>query len=131
MATTHGNDGAVYSGATQIASVVSFTLERGVQTASGNAMGDSAEKNINGIETYSGTVECLYDPADAGQITLTDGAQVSLVFYPSGNSAGLPEITVPALIETNSITTSMDDMVKATFSFKPDSSGTGITDATV
>lgn len=131
MAITHGNNGDVLVGATVVGEITSFSLDRTMSTAAGNVMGDGAEKNIGGLESYSGTIECLYDPADAGQVAMTPAAEVTLKLYPSGNSSGLPEITVPALIEAISYSVAMDDMVKATFSFKPDSSGTGISTATV
>ena len=131
MAIVHGNDGEVLVGATSIGEITSFSLDRTVGTAAGNVMGDSAEKNIGGLETYSGSIECISDAADAGQSALVPAGEVTLKLYPAGNASGNQEFTVPALIESVSYSTAMDDMVKVTFSFKPDSSGTGITAGTV
>lgn len=87
MATFHGNDGVVKSGAATIAKVKGWTYDETGAVARDDAMGDTVETNKAGKKGGAGTLDCLFDAADTtGQETLTVGSTVTVSLYPAGES---------------------------------------------
>lgn len=91
MSAHHGNEGAVYLGADQVAEVQSWSYdEEDADVQDVASMGDSAVTHyLSGIKRGSGSLECLWDETDTnGQQTLDVGASVTLNLYPEGNTSG-------------------------------------------
>lgn len=120
MATTHGNSGAVYSGANAIAEVTGWSYSSTTDFADDTAIGDTARSYLaSGIVDGSGSVNCHWDTTDTtGQETLTEGASVTLHIYPGGNTSGLTEYTGTVQIESIERAGEIGGVVSAAFTFK-------------
>tara|TARA_R100000541_G_scaffold26684_1_gene36048 strand:- start:107 stop:496 length:390 start_codon:yes stop_codon:yes gene_type:complete len=129
MATHKGSEGLVKVGSATIAEVKSYSLEESADTIETTKMGDAARTYLPSLTTFSGSVDCFWDETDtAGQVALTPGASVTLVFYPEGATSGDTYYSGTALVTGKTITGSFDGMVEASISVQ----GTGvITTATV
>ena len=129
MATTKGSEGLVKVGSATIAEVKSYSLEESADTIETTKMGDAARNYLPSLTTFSGSVDCFWDETDtAGQVALTPGASVTLVFYPEGATSGDTYYSGTALVTGKTITGSFDGMVEASITIQ----GTGvITTATV
>ena len=129
MGTHKGSEGFVKVGSATIAEVKSYSLEESADTIETTKMGDAARSYLPSLTSFSGSVDCFWDETDtAGQVALTPGASVTLVFYPEGATSGDTYYSGTALVTGKTITGSFDGMVEASISVQ----GTGaITTATV
>jgi len=119
MATHHGNSGTVELGANAVGEIKSWSVDETAETADDSAMGDSWRSHVVGKNSWSGTVECHWDPDDTdGQDALTAGASVTLNLYPEGNSSGADYYSGTATVEGISRSVPQDDIVSVTFTFK-------------
>lgn len=98
MATYTGNNGVVMAGTSAIAEVRSFTLREDAPRIEDTVLGDANRTYKADLPTVDGTIECLYDPAGAGQSALTIGAEVTLDLRPLGTGSGNPKLVVPVNI---------------------------------
>ena len=129
MATHKGSEGLVKVGSATVAEVKSYSLEESADTIETTKMGDAARTYLPSLTSFSGSVDCFWDETDtSGQVALTPGASVTLVFYPEGAASGDTYYSGTALVTGKTITGSFDGMVEASISVQ----GTGvITTATV
>jgi len=129
MGTHKGSEGFVKVGSATIAEVKSYSLEESADTIETTKMGDAARSYLPSLTSFSGSVDCFWDETDtAGQVALTPGASVTLVFYPEGATSGDTYYSGTALVTGKTITGSFDGMVEANINVQ----GTGvITTATV
>jgi hypothetical protein len=129
MGTHKGSEGFVKVGSATIAEVKSYSLEESADTIETTKMGDAARSYLPSLTSFSGSVDCFWDETDtAGQVALTPGASVTLVFYPEGATSGDTYYSGTALVTGKTITGSFDGMVEASISVQ----GTGaITTTTV
>lgn len=120
MATTHGNTGAVYSGANAVAEVTGWSYSTTTDLADDTAIGDSARSYVaSGIVDGSGTINCHWDATDTnGQETLTEGSTVTLHIYPEGNTSTNTEYEGDVIIESIERSGDIGSIVSASFSFK-------------
>lgn len=98
MATYTGNDGVVLVGTSAVAEVRSFTLREDAPRIEDTVLGDANRTYKADLATVDGTIECLYDPAGAGQTAMTIGAAVTLDLRPLGTGSGNPKLVVPVNI---------------------------------
>ena len=99
MATTTGNDGAVFIGNYAIAEVRSFTINESADRIEDTALGDSNRTYKAGLADVNGTIECWFDASDTtGQEAMSVGSTVSLDLRPAGTGSGLATWTVSAQI---------------------------------
>ena len=127
MGTHKGSEGFVKVGSATIAEVKSYSLEESADTIETTKMGDAARSYLPSLTSFSGSVDCFWDETDtAGQVALTPGASVTLVFYPEGADAGDTYYSGTALVTGKTITGSFDGMVEASISVQ----GTGAITAT-
>ena len=119
MATHHGDEGAVYTGAYAVAEVTDFDYTEVIGKAKDTAKGDTAESYKTGRKDGSGTVNCWWDPSDTtGQNTLRAGETVTLNLYPEGRTATYTELTGSVIIDSVTITSPKDESIcEAKFSF--------------
>ena len=89
----------------------------------------AAKVNKAGTVSFTGSIDCFWDETDTnGQITLIEGASITVVYLFEGNTSGDYSYSFTALVNSVSISSSVDGMVEASFSF----TGTGaITRGTV
>jgi hypothetical protein len=129
MAVHKGSEGLIKVGSNTVAEVKSYSLEESSDTIESTSMGDSYRSFEASLLSYSGSVECFWDETDtSGQVALSPGSSVTLVWYPEGADSGDTYYTGTAIVTGKTITGSFDGMVEASISVQ----GTGgITTATV
>jgi hypothetical protein len=129
MAVHKGSEGLIKVGSNTVAEVKSFSLEESSDTVESTSMGDSYRSFEASLLSYSGSVDCFWDETDtSGQVALSPGSSVTLVWYPEGAGSGDTYYTGTVIVTGKTITGSFDGMVEASISVQ----GTGgITTATV
>lgn len=119
MAVHHGKNGKVKLGSNAVASVQKFSVNQNVEAADTTVMGDTWQTHLTGIPGWSGSVECLYDPADTnGQVSLGIGDSVTLGLYTDGDATGKKYLTGTASVTSIPIETDMKGAVKVSFNFQ-------------
>jgi predicted secreted protein len=122
MSTHKGSEGAVYVGANAIAEIRSYSLEETADTIEDTSMGDSARTYKASLTSFSGSIDVYWDETDTnGQGALDVGSEVTLNFYPEGNTAGDTYYTGTCIVTGVSRSASFDGMVEASVSVQ----GTG------
>lgn len=117
MATVIGKDGAVYIGANAIAEVRDFSLETTSELVNDTVMGDTWMTNKATQKSWTASINCYFDADDAtGQALLIEGAEVSLLLYPSGNTSTNVEYAGSLIVTGVSRSQSFDGMVEVSFS---------------
>ena len=116
-----GNDGVITVDATAIANVRSWELNIAGDEIDVPAMGDSARVRLPGKPNVDGRVTCWYDPADAGQGDMVQGAEVALELRARGTGSALPEMTLStARITAENYRIPVDAGMEVEFSFVSD-----------
>lgn len=121
MAFHTGKNGAVRIGtgpAAAVAAVQSWSLDEQAETVKGWGMGDAFTTSETLMRSWSGSVECYLDPADATQTALTVGSSVALALYPHSTAEGATYYSGNAVITGRPISASKGDFVSITFNFE-------------
>lgn len=117
MAKVIGKDGAVYIGANTVAEVRDFSLDTSSEIVNDTVMGDTWMTNKATQKSWTASVNCYFDAADAtGQGVLIEGAEVSLLLYPEGNTSTKIEYSGSLIVTSVSRSQSFDGMVEVSFS---------------
>jgi len=128
MATHKGKEGVVKVGANVVGEVKSFEVEITANEVDTSTLGTDWTGTDSTQNSWSGTMEMFYDPADTGQGGVTVGAKVTVALYYEGSTTGLDYDTGTALITSVSRSQSFDGMVNQTVAFTGDGA---LTTATV
>ncbi len=119
MANHMGSEGVVRIGEDAVAEVRAWTVEETGDAVEDTRMGDAWRRYRAGLKSWSGSVECFWDPADAdGQEALGVGAQVTLNLYPGGEASGDAYFSGAAVVTAVSRRAGFDGMVEAAFRFQ-------------
>ncbi|OHV85955.1 phage tail tube protein [Ensifer sp. LCM 4579] len=119
MAVHHGKNGKAKLGSNAVASVQKFSVNQNVEAADTTVMGDTWQTHLTGIPGWSGSLECLYDPADTnGQVSLGIGDSVTLGLYTDGDATGKKYLTGTASVTSIPIEADMKGAVKISFNFQ-------------
>lgn len=119
MAKHHGKGGTVKFGSNEVAHVTKFSVSETVETADSTEMGSTAQEHLVGISSWSGSLDCHYDPADTtGQASIDIGESVTLNLYTDGDASGKKYLSGTATVTQISIDSDMASVVKASFQFK-------------
>jgi hypothetical protein len=88
MATHKGSEGIVKVGSSNVvAEIRSYSIEESADTLEDTSMGDSAKTYKASLTSFSGSLDVFWDETDtSGQGALSIGAEVTLNFYPEGDS---------------------------------------------
>lgn len=122
MAIHKGSEGTVKSGTDVIAGVKSWSLEQTVDTLETTVIGNTSRSYTTGLNTFSGSMDVFWDPADTGQATLLVlGASVTVNLYPEGETSGDTYYSGTVLISSISQSVSPEGLIEASISFQ----GTG------
>ena len=128
MATHKGSTGLVKVSSNTVAEVTGFSFDESAATIETTALANSAQSFVSDLLSWSGSVDCFWDPSDTAQQAMTAGASVTLYLYPQGADSSDNYASGTALIGTISRANGIGAMVTANFSF----TGTGaLTWATV
>ena len=120
MTTMTGQNGVVSVGGSNIAEVRGFTLDQTSDTIDASAMGDTYKEYKTGMIDASGSMDLLFDTSHSTDIVadMINQAQVAVVLYPGGDTAGLQSISFSALLTGFNMESTMDDMVTASATFQ-------------
>ena len=121
MAAITGVAGIVKAGGTAIAEVTSFSIDESSNMISDSNLNDAAETSIAGRTSWSGSVEVMWDDADAVQTSMTIGSSLAFLFHPEGSTGGSAQWSGTGLIESRSLAVADESMITQSFSIK----GTG------
>lgn len=119
MATHTGSEGTVKVGSDVIAEIRSFSIEEQGDTLEDTTMGDTARTYKPSLTSFSGSVEVFWDETDtAGQGALTVGAEITINFYPEGDTSGDTYYTGAAIVTGRTINSSFDGLVEASLTLQ-------------
>ena len=121
MAAHKGSEGLVQAGGSTIGQLTSYSLETSAETIDQTILSSTSKINVAGTKSFSGSVEVLYDEADAPQMTLVEGASITFLFLPEGNTSGDVSFSGTGIVDSVSYTASTDADVTSSVSFQ----GTG------
>ena len=127
MATYTGNNGEVkVTGAGQgdteqtVGEVRDFSVEQTAEVVADTVIGDSWVTNKTTLRSWTASINCYFawtsGNADAGQVELAVGDNVTLALYPNGDTATYQELTGDAIVTSVSQTQSFDGLVELSFS---------------
>ncbi|MBD8894038.1 phage tail tube protein [Roseibium litorale] len=118
MPVVHGNEGSVAVGANTVAKVQDFSLNIEAPISDSTGMGDAWEDHETGAaKKWSGSIRCKRVKADAGQVALSAGAQVTLHLYGDGDVAGEVYYSGIATITKVGRSQNKNDTVEMSFDF--------------
>lgn len=118
MARYKGHQGELSAGGNTVGEVESFDIEIASNELAANVMGSDWTDVEGGQKSGTGSITVIHDRANAGQAALIVGTKVAVVLYPEGNTTGLTSITGNMMILSKSISSSVGDLVKATYSVR-------------
>ena len=112
MATYHGNAGLVKIGENTMAEVVSFSITEEAEVAEDNVMGDTYATHLIGINKWTASVECKFDPTDTnGQVACAAGNSVTFNGHPIGGANGAQYFSGTGTIMSESVEATRTDAV--------------------
>ena len=117
MAVHTGSAGVIKIGSNTVAEVTAFTLETTADVIESTQLSDTNKTYETSRKSGSVTIECMWDETDSnGQIVLQEATGVTLLLYPEGATSGDYFYTVPAIITGNSVSVTMDDIIRLSIS---------------
>jgi predicted secreted protein len=117
MATHKGSEGTVKVGSNAIAEIRSYSIEESADTIEDTSMGDTARSYKPSLTQFSGSIDVFWDETDtSGQGALDVGSEITLNFYPEGDTAGDTYYSGSAIVTGVTRTGSFDGMVEASIS---------------
>ncbi len=117
MAVHTGSAGLIKIGANTVAEVTAFTLETTADVIESTELSDTSKTYEVSRKSGTVTVECAWDETDSnGQIVLQEATGVTLLLYPEGADSGDYFYTVPAIVTGNSVSVTMDDLIRLSIS---------------
>ena len=117
MAVHTGSAGVVKIGSNIVAEVTAFTLETTADVIESTQLSDTDKTYETSRKSGSVTIECMWDETDSnGQIALQEATGVTLLLYPEGATSGDYFYTVPSIITGNSVSVTMDDIIRMSIS---------------
>lgn len=119
MANHHGSEGVIKSGTNALAEVTGFEITETAEFAEDTTLADTSKTyNTTAVKAWSGSLDCFWDETDTnGQVSLTNGANVTIKVAPEGYSAGDTYLSGTALITERTITSQRGSVVTARIAF--------------
>jgi|JMBY01.1.fsa_nt_gi hypothetical protein len=118
MATIHkASEGSIKIAGTTVAEVKSISIEQKHAPINTSNLASTADTFVAGRTSWSGSCDCFWSSDDSGQLAITIGAKVALIFYPTSGKS----FTGDVFVDSITIDNSSDDMISASFAF----TGTG------
>lgn len=117
MATYVGKNGAVYVGTNAVAEIKDWSLETTSEVVADTVMGDSWVTNKPTLKSWTSSFNAIWDDADTtGQLSLDEGAEITLNLYPIGNTTGNKYWSGACIVTSVSKTAAVDGLIEASFS---------------
>ena len=121
MATHTTVEGTFTVGGTAVGSLRTMNLEASAETIDATTITSTAKIVKAGTSSFTGSVDCFWDEADAVQLVLVEKADVALVWAFEGTTTGDYIYSGNAVVTSVTISGTTDGMVECSFSF----TGTG------
>jgi len=121
MATFSGSAGVVKAGGNAIGEIRSFTVDQTGDTVEDTAMGDSSRSFKATLNTFTASIDALFDENDTAQIAMTIGTELAFLFQPEGSGSGAYQLSGSGIVTGISQTQSFDGLVERSFTVQ----GTG------
>ncbi len=122
MARTSGNNGVVdFDGGNVLLAVRSVSLPDQGAEVDVTAMGDANRQTVAGLSGGTGSITVVWDEADttgqqAMEAAVRDGTAYAFIWYPKGNTTGLPQRSFSAEIGGVDEAQEIDNALLRTFS---------------
>ena len=128
MATYNASLGLIKVGSDTLGELKSFNFSESAGTIETSNLSSTAKTFAVGQTSFSGSAEAFWDNDDAAQTALSNGAIVTMHFYPEGATTGDKFRSGTCIVSEVSTSLSTEGTVDASFSF----TGSGVlTEATV
>jgi hypothetical protein len=121
MATFSGSAGVVKAGGSAIGEIRSFTVDQTGDTVEDTAMGDSTRSFKATLNTFTASIDALFDENDTAQIAMTIGTELAFLFQPEGSGSGAYQLSGSGIVTGISQSQSFDGLVERSFTVQ----GTG------
>jgi len=121
MATFSGSAGVVKAGGNAIGEIRSFTVDQTGDTVEDTAMGDSTRSFKATLNTFTASIDALFDDTDTAQTAMTIGSSLAFLFQPEGSGSGAFQLSGTGIVTGISQTQSFDGLVERSFTVQ----GTG------
>lgn len=116
MATHLGKEGYLKVSATTVGEVRDYSLSQSAAQVDDTVIGDEWTTTKTTLKSWTASGSLFWDEADAGQLSLTIGATVTLDLYPEGVAASDTYFSGSCNITQFDVTARHDSMVEASFS---------------
>ena len=121
MATFSGSAGVVKAGGNAIGEIRSFTVDQTGDTVEDTAMGDSTRSFKATLNTFTASIDALFDDTDTAQTAMTIGSSLAFLFQPEGSGSGAYQLSGSGIVTGISQSQSFDGLVERSFTVQ----GTG------
>ena len=121
MATFSGSAGVVKAGGNAIGEIRSFTVDQTADTVEDTAMGDTTRSYKATLNTFTASIDALFDDTDTAQTAMTIGSSLAFLFQPEGSGSGAFQLSGSGIVTGISQTQSFDGLVERSFTVQ----GTG------
>ena len=121
MATFSGSAGVVKAGGNAIGEIRSFTVDQTGDTVEDTAMGDTTRSYKATLNTFTASIDALFDDTDTAQTAMTIGSSLAFLFQPEGSGSGAYQLSGSGIVTGISQTQSFDGLVERSFTVQ----GTG------
>ena len=121
MATFSGSAGVVKAGGNAIGEIRSFTVDQTAATVEDTAMGDTTRSYKATLNTFTASIDALFDDTDTAQTAMTIGSSLAFLFQPEGSGSGAFQLSGSGIVTGISQTQSFDGLVERSFTVQ----GTG------
>lgn len=117
MATHNSSQGLIKVGSSTLGELKSFNFSETAGTIETSNLTSTAKTFAVGQTSFSGSAEAYWDSEDGGQSALSNGAIVTLHFFPVGESSSSKYRSGSCIVSEVSTSLSTEGMVEASFSF--------------
>lgn len=117
MATHTAASGVIKVGSNAVAEVTGYSIEYMSDTVEDTVIGDSARTYLPTLKSFTASIDAFWDEADTnGQVALVVGTSITFSIYPEGDSSGDTYYTGTGIITGRTISSSVGEMITASFS---------------
>ena len=118
MATKLGREGLIKLSSTTIGELRNYALTHTSDTVEDSVIGDTYRTRLASMKSFSVSGDLYWDEADAGQLLITIGSQVTLNLYPEGGTTGDVYYSGAAIVTQFNVSASFDGIIEGSIAFE-------------